>query len=60
MKSFNQYTKYLLSSSIVAATLLSSTNVSLASGTNTDNNKKQSNDEAIAFGNTKTLKMSFS
>ena len=60
MKSFNQYTKYLLSGSIVAATLLSSTNVSLASGTNTDNNKKQSNDEAIAFGNTKTLKMSFS
>ena len=55
MKSFNQYTKYLLSGSIVAATLLlSSTNVSLASGTNTDNNKKQSNDEAIAFGNTKT------
>mgnify|MGYP002738593386 CR=1 FL=1 len=56
MKSFNQYTKYLLSGSIVAATLLSSTNVSLASGTNTDNNKKQSNDEAIAFGNTKNPK----
>ena len=56
MKSFNQYTKYLLSGSIVAATLLSSMNVSLASGTNTDNNKKQSNDEAIAFGNTKNPK----
>lgn len=56
MKLFNQYTKYLLSGSIIAATLLSSTNVSLASGTNTEDNKKPSNDEAIAFGNTKNPK----
>lgn len=41
MKLFNQYTKYLLSGSIIAATLLSSTNVSLASGTNTEDNKNQ-------------------
>lgn len=56
MKLFNQYTKYLLSGSIIAATLLSSTNVSLASGTNTEDNKKPSNDDAIAFGNTKNPK----
>lgn len=58
MKSFKHIGKYLLSGSIVAATLLSTTNISSASETNADKSKDKNKDDAVAFGNTKNPKMS--
>ncbi len=56
MKSFKHIGKYLLSGSIVAATLLSTTNISSASETNADKSKDKNKDDAVAFGNTKNPK----
>lgn len=56
MKSFKHIGKYLLSGSIVAATLLSTTNISSASETNADKSKDKNKDDAVAFGNTENPK----
>ncbi len=59
MKFMNKMGKTTLASSIVAASVLSTVNVSYASGSSEQSAQtKQTQNDAIAFGNTKNPKMS--